>query len=356
MKIFKIQKFAKFQQGAILLVLFFVLFVFGSTIFLSATNSGSLESRQRDEVRYQMELAKAALISYALNYETFNIDGDGDGDFDDEGPGHLPCPDFNNDGISDNTCSNNHERGRLPEYIVLPSGSHFSLNDYFSDIDQQFWYVVSDDFREGRRVRLDRDPRFTIDGIQNYVAVIIAPGEALASQNRTNKTTTANYLESDNAIDDIETFFNSNPADPDNFNDMVLGITWSEIMTAMALKTVQEIKTVLDMHHDTDYVGYEPLPDYPGNGSGFWDFPDTMARAALGNSYAPPWQYTMPGDFDWYGRDTDEGGDRWNEEIIYNRINSDTAEISFRTDGERFCAITFTITHDGGISRDRPFC
>ena len=99
MKIFKIQKFAKFQQGAILLVLFFVLFVFGSTIFLSATNSGSLESRQRDEVRYQMELAKAALISYALNYETFNIDGDGDGDFDDEGPGHLPCPDFNNDGI-----------------------------------------------------------------------------------------------------------------------------------------------------------------------------------------------------------------------------------------------------------------
>jgi len=367
MKFFKTQSLAKFQQGALLLVLFFVLFVFGSTIFLSASNYGSIEARQKDEVRYQMELAKAALISYALNYETFNIDGDGDGDFDDEGPGHLPCPDFdNNPATKESSCSISHERGRLPEYIDLPSGSRFQITSYNRNTngdpnngchDQKFWYAVSDDFREGRRVRLDRNPQFSIDGIANYVAVIIAPGEALASQNRSCTTTNAaNYLESFNAIDDIETFVNSNPDDPDNFNDMVLGITWSEIMTAMALKAVQEIKAVLDRHHDTDYIGYEPLPDYPGNGTGFWDFPDTMERAALGNSYASPWQYTMLSDFDWYGRDTDEGGDRWNEEIIYNRINSDTAEISFRTDGERFCAITFTITHDGGITRDRPFC
>ena len=211
----------------------------------------------------------------------------------------------------------------------------------------------------------DVNADFTIDGVGGYVAVIIAPGDALSSQDRTVKTTPANYLESVNVTDGgtDRAFVNANPADPDNFNDVVLGITWSEIMTAMTLKVVQEIKSLLDEYHDSTYTGltgsYIEFPYYPytdanyGNWRDDWEFGDMMRHAQTGwPSPWSQWAFTFPDDFDWYqDSSVDEDGDRWNGATSYTRLNNDSAQISFTG-----CAIIFTVTHDAGITRDRPSC
>ena len=348
------------QNGAVILVLLMALFIFGTSLFLGAANSNSLELRNNSEVRYQLEQAKTALLSYAQNYPSFDKDANTNGDTDDEGPGRLPCPDYDNDGLQNPSNAlgcNTHVRGRLAEYIVLPSGSRFSLNDTFKGLDQQLWYVVSEDFREitGGNVNSNTAPELSLDGESGYVAIIISPGEQLGFQDRTaDPNDPANYLEGVNAIDTGTSFVNSFSS-PDTFNDIAVGITWSELMTAATLKVVQEVKAVMDLHHDSTYFGYEPYPYYPEDdyyytiyndpAYDWWEFPRMMIRATTGYSYPYPWEVTYPNNLDWY---LDEN---WDNRINYTKVSQDSVQITFDN-----CAITYTVTHDAGITRDQPYC
>ncbi len=80
------------QKGAVLL-LFALLLLLGSTYSLvsklnSETNYYTRQSKQTQE---SLRLAKQALIGYALTYpEEVNPDA---------GPGYLPCPDRDNNGL-----------------------------------------------------------------------------------------------------------------------------------------------------------------------------------------------------------------------------------------------------------------
>ncbi len=235
----------KKQQGVILLAFFFVLFAAGATVFFSSVNTTSVQVRQFQNVRAGMEKAKSALIAYAMNYHKYGFDNDGDGFTNDEGPGRLLCPDVNNNGISDsnfdpdlvvpvaNVCTD-YVRGRLPLRVTSEAGnvSNFIQNDYFDGLDQQFWYVVSPAFQEISSAEVNNDTvgDLFIDGDPDpYVAVIIYPGEALPGQNRAaSPTTAANYLEQGNLAGTA--FVNSHPANPDAFNDQVIGIKASELM------------------------------------------------------------------------------------------------------------------------------
>lgn len=229
-----ILKSRKTQRGAVLLVLFLIVFSVAASVFLSSVNTHSVEVRQLLDVRTEMGKSKQALIAYARNYHNYGFDNDGDTFTDDEGPGRLICPDVDNDSFADSTiaqCTDN-VRGRLPETFTTAGSSTVTvtLNDYFSDVDQQFWYVVSPAFKEITTTQVNHLTAGTlsIDGVPGYVAVIIAPGEALAGQDRSaSSTTAANYLEQDNLAG--TSFINSYTADPDAFNDQVIGITAAEL-------------------------------------------------------------------------------------------------------------------------------
>lgn len=222
------------QRGVILLVLFFAVFAVGATLFLSSVNTHTVEIRRHQDMRAELIKAKQALIAYAMNYHTYGFDNDGDTFTDDEGPGRLICPDVDNDGLADTSSADctDYVRGRLPQSFSYGSNT-INLNNAFADIDQQFWYVVSPAFKEitTSNVNALTAGDLSIDGEAGYAAVIIVPGEAQVGQNRStsaSRTVAANYLEQDNLAG--TSFINSYPADPDAFNDQVIGIKPSELM------------------------------------------------------------------------------------------------------------------------------
>jgi hypothetical protein len=224
----------KTQRGAVLLVLFLIVFSVAASVFLSSVNTHSVEVARLLDTRSEMGNAKQALISYAINYHQLGFDYVDDATIQDEGPGRLICPDVDNDSLADSTIAlcTDYVRGRLPETFITGGSTTVTvtLNDYFSDIDQQFWYVVSPTFKEIATTTVNHltTGNLTIDGETGYIAVIIAPGEALAGQDRiASNTLASNYLEQGNLAG--TDFVNSYPADPDNFNDQVIGIKASEL-------------------------------------------------------------------------------------------------------------------------------
>lgn len=253
----------KYQQGAVLLVMFLMLFTVATTVFLSSVDTNQVEVRQQQDVRIEMEKAKQALIAYAQNYPHFGFDNDDDGLTNDEGIGRLICPDVDNDGLADSNdtdCTDN-VRGRLPERFTYGGSSTttVTLNNYFADIDQQFWYVVSPAFKEitDSNVNHRTSPTLSIDGEQDYVAVIIAPGEAIGTQNRSaGQTTVANYLEYDNVSG--SDFINSYPSDPDNFNDQVIGITADEIFAAIDVEEMVIEYAIDELENYWATNGFQP--------------------------------------------------------------------------------------------------
>lgn len=210
---------------------FFIVFAASATMFLSSVNTHSVEVREFQDTRTEMEKAKQSLIAYAMNYHSYGFDNDGDTFTNDEGPGRLICPDVDNDGLAESNvadCTDN-VRGRLPETFTY-SGNIVTLSNEFADIDQQFWYVVSANFKEitSGDVNHTTAGTLSIDGEGGYVAVIIAPGDELLNQDRgSSQTTASNYLEQDNLAG--TSFINSYPANPDAFNDQVIGIKASEL-------------------------------------------------------------------------------------------------------------------------------
>jgi len=241
----------KYQQGVALMLIFLMVFSVGATVFLSSVNTNQIEVRQINDLRIEMVKAKQALIAYARNYHQYGFDNDGDSFTDDEGPGRLICPDVDKDGEADSNSTDctDYVRGRLPERFTYSSGGtdvHVTLNNYFSSLDQQFWYVVSPAFKEitSGNVNNYTTGDLLIDGVPDYVAVIIAPGEALSGQNRAlDNTDPSNYLELVNLSG--TTFINPDPATLDELNDQVIGITAAELRVEIVAQIHEETKNAL---------------------------------------------------------------------------------------------------------------
>lgn len=240
------------QQGVIFLALVLVLFVAGSTVAISALNNRqSRELEERTEVRYQMGLAKAALLSYAANSAQLYNDA--------RGPGFFPCPDTDNDGESEGACnSNTAQLGRLPEYEGFPD-RRFYINDTYADVDGQFWYVVAPRYvydtatTTNRRSRLRTAATYAspywlnLDGKSEYVALIIAPGNELTTQSRrAGPTNYANYLDGLNGASGFN-YYTSYDSNPELFNDEVIGITLDEYMLYVGTAVAREVKAVIDV-------------------------------------------------------------------------------------------------------------
>ncbi len=191
-----------------------------------------------------LQQAKAALIGYAVSYPDTHPNA---------GPGFLPCPDRNNDGATDGggcaLAPNATTIGRLP-YKTLEIGEAL---DYSGEA---LWYALADNYRNNpQRAQLNSDVRgnFSVDGADDVVAIIFAPGPALAAQSRgstVERLDVANYLEDDNANNDLH-FVTQSAAVQDaeyreKFNDQLVSISRQELMQAVEKRVLGELARALE--------------------------------------------------------------------------------------------------------------
>jgi hypothetical protein len=250
-----------YQRGASLMVML-VIFIIGLTTFLvgafSLNDLKNLRTSSNSEVLAQ---AKDALIGRAASDANM--------------PGSLPCPDTNDDGISEggNTCSNGFI-GRLPWKTL-------GLPDLRDASGERLWYVVSSNFRDNTSLTINSDTLGTItvfspDGTQLHngagsngaVALIIAPGSPLTrqdgvQQNRSGAGTTVanNYLDNsttsiDNAVftgtsTSTTGFIQGEAKDASGtliVNDQILILTREQLMPVVESRIARETRTCLETY------------------------------------------------------------------------------------------------------------
>ncbi len=223
----------KKDKGSALLAMMLVLVVSASYVLVSKLNNSNREYKRRGSSVQVLNEAKAALIGYAISYpENVNPNS---------GPGYLPCPDLNNDGSAEGSCvlaGPNFTTGRFPFETL-------NVRELRDGSNERLWYALSENYRNFAGLtplNSETAGQLSVDGANDIVAIIFAPGYALDGQGRdpttTEVTTVANYLESENAsITDVN--YVSTAAG--NFNDTLVTITRQELMQAVEARVLGDV-------------------------------------------------------------------------------------------------------------------
>jgi hypothetical protein len=179
-------------------------------------------------------------------------------------PGDLPCPDMNNDGVAENSCSSASSRlGRLP-WRTLGTG------DLRDASGERLWYALSNRYKNNPRLlplnvdspgeitlRLMGTTTYDASQGQGVVALMIAPMSVILREDGLQQTRGAEqdnqanaFLDSwqgeDNAqfVDASQNGFISAPASA-QFNDALLPITASEMHVVMQSLVLAQIKQAI---------------------------------------------------------------------------------------------------------------
>lgn len=218
-----------------------------------ATLVSGVRSRLAQQVRVSTDLAaaKEALLAYAATYP------DNYGDM--QGPGYLPCPDTNNNGSPNPPCGQD-AIGRLPDSVKtdVDDLAPFRKEEVFNasalrdSAGQRFWYALSPNFRNNPKLAAGLNsetlPQLILDGASSaedkVVAVIIAPGVELASQDRSRfPNDVAHYLEGDNSSVGDKSFVSADSSI--DFNDRVIAITHAELMSVVEKRVLGAVSQSL---------------------------------------------------------------------------------------------------------------
>ena len=172
-------------------------------------------------------------------------------------PGELPCPDFNNDGES-----------LLPEYVG-PNCKRLlgwfpwktlRLPETLDGAVERLWYAVSDDYHAGDASKLNSGVpgQLTVDGVNDVVAVVIAPLEPLGGQSGRPGTDAevdvGKYLEDINSDGDLTNYTSSSAGE---FNDRLITITRRELMVQTERRVAGELRNVLKSYFaSSNYYPY----------------------------------------------------------------------------------------------------
>jgi len=240
------------SRGAVLLVLAGVLGIIAVIFVLAMGGASSRRIESRDRSTEALARAKEALLSFATSYGDTHSG---------ETPGYMPCPDRfggNPEGTAEPSCGGADEAviGRLPWRTL-------DLPDLRDGSGECLWYVVSGNYKNSPKTSLlnwDTNGLLTVNGSSGEilaqgnaptgaVAVLIAPGAAWGSQNRTadpgapicrGNYSPAQYLDSAggynnaviNAAANGVSDFVTGPAS-DTFNDQLVWITSEELWAAI---------------------------------------------------------------------------------------------------------------------------
>ncbi len=266
------------QRGIALLI--FVTVLLTTTVTVKALNHSSANTQiARDKITAAvLAQAKEALIGYATSIDLRSSS---------RRPGDLPCPDTNNDGVTESACGNGSGTtgqtlriGRLPWKTL-------GISDLRDGSGERLWYAVSNNFKYNTRTSctaagqagcLNSDTTGTISifsadgtrlndggGTSGAVAIIIAPGDILTRtgqplpQDRSNAgiNNPQNYLDialgEDNANftdgSSSNGFIQGRVKDISNnviLNDQLLVITQENIMKPIQYRVAGEVKNCLN--------------------------------------------------------------------------------------------------------------
>lgn len=172
------------------MIMLVILTMGGTALLLNSLNNATPQLARARVTADALAQAKEALIGYATSVALTGSNR----------PGDLPCPDMNNDGVTDSPCGNaagttgqSLRLGRLPWKTL-------GLPDLRDGSGERLWYAVSNNFKEhwNTATPLNSDTMGTISvfspegvlindggGSTGAVAVIIAPGDVLTRQDAT---------------------------------------------------------------------------------------------------------------------------------------------------------------------------
>lgn len=350
------------QQGVILMIMLILLIVGSSTFLVSAMNNVSVQNERDQKTAATLAQAKEALISYAINSE--NAGGAT------ARPGNFPCPDTDAPGTSgygdaQPSCSSGGGTtiGRLPWKTL-------GIPELVDANGESLWYAISDNFRKSVSI-INSDTLGTLqvydrDGTtlltppgSEAVAIIFAPGTAVANQQRnndSNKKNASNYL--DTALGQN----NATSAGPfistirsDSFNDQLIIIRTRDFIPAIEKRIGKELKTIFEKYYVYNGVYPYPAPfntcqdNTTCNSSSMicrGRFPYTASPANWGGSYSLP---KTAGGSDWFVIN------KWYRVIYYSISSVMGCSSTLNVSGQNPTALFFMPgTPLGNITRTYP--
>lgn len=201
---------------------------------LQLTSARYNKQQKQQEVTQSLALAKEALIGFAVNYVDnygHNMRG---------GVGRLPCPSVEKYGSPAMRCGPD-AIGFLPG--VWKRGSkRIDIDHLEKFLNQDLLYALSADYRYNPSYNtLNPDTTgnlLTVNGDDQVVAVLLAPGEALQGQLRDGEALSiADFLEAENADGDTD-FASASGAG----NDRLITITRAELLPLMERRVLGYVK------------------------------------------------------------------------------------------------------------------
>ena len=219
------------SKGAALLAFLLALITGSGWLLLSDLNRQAQTYIRETNSALTLNRAKQALLSYAMNYPDLRANPQ-------KGPGFLPCPDRNNDGRPETNCavSTGTTLGRLPFTIL-------GLDDPRDGSGERLWYALSPDFKNTGSnhtvINSETPGQLSVDGMDDVVAVVIAPGAPVGAQVARPSNHAADYLEGINA-DVAGGRFSTAMG-----NDQVVAVSRAELMRTVELRVANEVRAVL---------------------------------------------------------------------------------------------------------------
>ena len=243
------------QGGAALLVVLFLAVALFSTVLVSALTNVNLATQRQLKTLAALAQAKQALIDWSV------LQGDvGTGT--NPRPGTLPCPDTNDSGVqplAGCVAASGTTIGRLPWKTL-------GVEDLRDANGERLWYVLSNNFRRPglNNAAINSDSSGTLqlyaaNGTtlitptgDELAAVIFSAGGTLAGQDRAaGPNSAANYLDNGNGRNNAMASgpFIAGPAKNVSgdivVNDIALGISAKELITAVEKRALKEAQNAL---------------------------------------------------------------------------------------------------------------
>jgi hypothetical protein len=303
-----------------------VIAIFGiglSALLYGLITPASLSIEKEKSTNAALALARDALIGRAAT--------------DDNRPGSLPCPDFDdgtvnpinvaNDGIADLLAG-----ADCPSYIGRLPWKTLGLPDLRDASGERLWYMLSTRFRDAKEaepINTDTKGNVTVYSgnattvmTSEAAAVIFAPGEILSTQNRgdaANQKNPSNYLESASGIN------NASAAGPyiaapatSAFNDRLLVITAASLMMPAEQRVAREMLTLLQSYRDLSACACYPWAANNFNDDSITD--RTRGGVPIDNALPEVWGAgTIPSVPSWFEKN------KWGKVFYYAVAPSQTA-------------------------------
>lgn len=212
------------QRGMALLILLSLVLIAVTAVAVSYLSLNTQSLNRAKNTLQVLSYSKNILLGYALIQPI---------------PGTLPCPDSDNDGLSDVTgCTN--RRGLLP-YRTL------NIPQQFDGAGQPLWYVV--DLRYAGVIvtphNSSRVANLTMDSGQPMAFILIAPNMPLTNQNPVLQplANITQFLEGDNSDGTL----NSYSSLKDNtHNDLLLGVSTLDFWMVVERRVLDDAKKLME--------------------------------------------------------------------------------------------------------------